>query len=286
MRSRVFHPCLPGLLLTFVLAAPGCGDDASGGNQNQQNANQNDNQNDNHNSTPGCGNGVIDGTEACDGSDLGGATCASLGYLEGTLLCDAACSLDPSGCVHGCGDGVIDGTETCDGTDLGGATCQDVGYSGGPLNCDETCTLDVTGCEGTCLTAMDFTYETDAGLTGMGEMDCRVDGTAITVYSPFATPSSCTATLTAPQESELLQAAEQVDWGSLASSYVAPGNPDCCCDQIVYEYTGTLTPCLGVDQEIGTEWCDETITDLPADFTAYLTTMNSLCEAVLASCDQ
>ena len=34
------------------------------------------------------GNGVIDGTEECDGSDLGGQTCVSQGYESGTLSCN------------------------------------------------------------------------------------------------------------------------------------------------------------------------------------------------------
>ena len=46
-----------------------------------------------------CGDGRIEGKEQCDGSDLGGATCASLGYtLDGTLGCTAGCGYDTSGC--------------------------------------------------------------------------------------------------------------------------------------------------------------------------------------------
>lgn len=40
-------------------------------------------------------------TEGCDGANLGGATCASLGYAGGTLTCTADCKLDVSGC-SGC----------------------------------------------------------------------------------------------------------------------------------------------------------------------------------------
>jgi len=32
-----------------------------------------------------CGDGVAEGAESCDGADLGGATCGSLGYSSGTL---------------------------------------------------------------------------------------------------------------------------------------------------------------------------------------------------------
>jgi hypothetical protein len=45
-----------------------------------------------------CGDGVADGSEACDGSDLAGASCGSLGYATGTLGCTASCGFDVSGC--------------------------------------------------------------------------------------------------------------------------------------------------------------------------------------------
>lgn len=47
-----------------------------------------------------CGNGVLDDSigEQCDGSDLGPATCASLGRSGGTLACGSTCEFDTSGC--------------------------------------------------------------------------------------------------------------------------------------------------------------------------------------------
>lgn len=48
---------------------------------------------------PVCGDGVIDAGEVCDGADLDGATCMSLGFLQGQLACDATCQLDTSGCM-------------------------------------------------------------------------------------------------------------------------------------------------------------------------------------------
>lgn len=48
----------------------------------------------------GCGNGVIDGEEVCDGAELGGATCEALGMGGGVLACNEKCSeLDSSGCT-------------------------------------------------------------------------------------------------------------------------------------------------------------------------------------------
>lgn len=46
-----------------------------------------------------CGNGVIEGTEQCDGGNLNGATCSLLGQGTGSLGCDPLrCRYDTSGC--------------------------------------------------------------------------------------------------------------------------------------------------------------------------------------------
>jgi hypothetical protein len=45
-----------------------------------------------------CGDDVKDSDESCDGSDLGGETCAGLGLGPGALTCDASCEYDASGC--------------------------------------------------------------------------------------------------------------------------------------------------------------------------------------------
>ncbi len=46
-----------------------------------------------------CGNGVIDVGEDCEGIDLGGKSCQSLGFTDGMLLCDAeTCTLDTQMC--------------------------------------------------------------------------------------------------------------------------------------------------------------------------------------------
>lgn len=52
---------------------------------------------------PQCGNGLREPGEVCDGADLGGATCQSLGFGEGTVTCRLGCaSLDTSGCSPPC----------------------------------------------------------------------------------------------------------------------------------------------------------------------------------------
>jgi hypothetical protein len=40
---------------------------------------------------PDCGDGLAEGIEECDGSDLKGQDCLDVGCVSGTLLCDANC---------------------------------------------------------------------------------------------------------------------------------------------------------------------------------------------------
>jgi hypothetical protein len=96
-----------------------------------------------------CGDATLNTTagEACDGLDLAGQTCQGLGFGGGTLLCDASCQLDVSGCAT-CGDGTASPGEPCDGGDLAGQTCQGLGFAGGNLFCSVACTFDTSNCYG------------------------------------------------------------------------------------------------------------------------------------------
>ncbi|MBI3785887.1 MAG: DUF1566 domain-containing protein [Deltaproteobacteria bacterium] len=97
---------------------------------------------------PRCGNGAIDvAGEQCDGPNLGGVSCTSLGFLAGTLTCDAGCKLDTSACqTNKCGNGTKDGIEGCDGADLGSESCTALGFAAGILACKPNCQLDTSGC--------------------------------------------------------------------------------------------------------------------------------------------
>jgi hypothetical protein len=50
---------------------------------------------------PVCGNGILETGEDCDGGDLGGASCQSLGYDMGVLDCTGSCTYDESNCSYG-----------------------------------------------------------------------------------------------------------------------------------------------------------------------------------------
>jgi len=56
-----------------------------------------------------CGDGVAEMDEACDGDDLAGESCVSLGYLGGALACTDSCTFDEDQCTNSavCGDGLI-----------------------------------------------------------------------------------------------------------------------------------------------------------------------------------
>ena len=96
-----------------------------------------------------CGDGVVAGGEDCDGANLNGQSCTSLGYDSGSLRC-ASCAFDTSRCVSTgpvCGNGVIETGEACDGTNVNGLSCLSFGLSGGTLGCAFDCLdYDYTGC--------------------------------------------------------------------------------------------------------------------------------------------
>lgn len=99
-----------------------------------------------------CGDGIVDRSETCDGSNLGNATCESLGFGPGTLACSSDCksfNATQCGAPTGCGDSVKDGVEVCDGSDLGGQTCAGLGLGSGNLGCQLNCLgFESGGCSG------------------------------------------------------------------------------------------------------------------------------------------
>jgi hypothetical protein len=72
-----------------------------------------------------CGNGIVETGEACDGSNLGGKTCLTYGYNQGTLTCYSTCQANISNCsntgtVELCYNGIDDdgdGYVDCDDAD-------------------------------------------------------------------------------------------------------------------------------------------------------------------------
>jgi alpha-tubulin suppressor-like RCC1 family protein len=98
-----------------------------------------------------CGDGIThDGTgeftETCDGTNLNGDTCISLGYDIGTLSCSSDCSSYNETLCFSCGNSIIEPGESCDGTSLGGESCLSLGNDNThPLICDFNCNF--SGCD-------------------------------------------------------------------------------------------------------------------------------------------
>jgi hypothetical protein len=101
--------------------------------------------------TSRCGDGVVEGTERCDGTNFGSepATCEARGFAGGMLTCTSSCTVTERACVApGCGNGILERNagETCEGQNLDGKSCTSEGFAGGDLACDATCRLDATRC--------------------------------------------------------------------------------------------------------------------------------------------
>jgi len=62
-----------------------------------------------------CGDGIIDSSEDCDGTNLNGNTCQTLGYRKGNLMCTPGCRFDLNQCSEPiCGSGNIhNGGNSC-----------------------------------------------------------------------------------------------------------------------------------------------------------------------------
>lgn len=99
--------------------------------------------------TQQCGNDIKETGENCDGSDLAGATCESLGFSGGTLKCSDNCTYNAADCTAPtCGDGEINGLEVCESGNLGGQDCTTIGqgFVGGTLQCNSNCQFDTSNC--------------------------------------------------------------------------------------------------------------------------------------------
>lgn len=101
-----------------------------------------------------CGDNKINGTDLCDGDDMGGESCETQGFQPGVLKCQPNCAgFDTSQCgaSASCGDGVIDAGEVCDKKNLNGRTCEDEGFEEGELACSADCrTFDTSDCYTPC----------------------------------------------------------------------------------------------------------------------------------------
>lgn len=147
------------IYVAFGVPLSGCGGKDNGGGGEAQ-----------------CGDGVVEGSEQCDGEDLNGQSCEDVGnYIGGTLGCDTDCTFDTSLCTVSldCGNGVIDDGEECDGNELGGMTCGDLeGFQVGDLSCSNDCTFDTSQCIGELCGNGVIDDDEECDGTALGGMTC------------------------------------------------------------------------------------------------------------------
>lgn len=99
-----------------------------------------------------CGNGKAENAEQCDGGDLKGASCQSLGLGDGTLAC-ANCQYLTDDCSDSegvCFNGILEKGEECEWPNIfrDNATCQTLGCGTGFLKCNAfICKFDKSSCE-------------------------------------------------------------------------------------------------------------------------------------------
>ncbi len=92
-----------------------------------------------------CGNGTLEPGEDCDGTNLFGETCETLGLGQGSLDC-RRCQHFTFECGR-CGDGILHADrEDCDINDFGENSCASYGFLQGELVCNTDCTIDSTDC--------------------------------------------------------------------------------------------------------------------------------------------
>jgi hypothetical protein len=120
-----------------------------------------------------CGNGAINAPEQCDGTQLAGNTCLTIGggWAGGTLRCASDCRFDTSLCTL-CGNGTINPPEECDGANIGGNNCTTIGrgFGGGTLRCAPTCLYDTSSCTLCGNGAIDSGEECDG--TNLNHLNC------------------------------------------------------------------------------------------------------------------
>ncbi|MCZ7686684.1 MAG: DUF4215 domain-containing protein [Sandaracinaceae bacterium] len=134
-----------------------------------------------------CGNGAIDAGEQCDGTNLNGASCASLGFTAGTLSCGASCLYNTNSCTL-CGNGTPEAGEECDD-----------GNTANGDGCSSTCRTEATTCDpdGTyTITGGPVSYTCCLGLVSVNVSSFTFSSDGASIISSPSNPVAMTGAAT------------------------------------------------------------------------------------------
>ncbi|OYT27112.1 MAG: hypothetical protein B6U97_02370 [Candidatus Altiarchaeales archaeon ex4484_96] len=150
-----------------------------------------------------CGDGMKDEGEQCDGSDLGGKSCKSLGYDRGTLKCSSSCTYITSSCSYDVGGGGGGGGSS-GGSRGGSLSIQAESCFDGLMNQNET-GVDCGGPCSPCASCID-------GILNQGELGvdcggpcapCESTSTTSTASTTSSIPTSTQLTTTTSNPSQI-----------------------------------------------------------------------------------
>lgn len=201
-----------------------------------------------------CGNETLDGSEVCDGTNLDGATCESLGLGTGSLACGTSClEYDTSGCTGPSDD--------CSGPDTYSTATVNVDIpDGDPCNFDSDCASGTCNSSYYCGTEDQEPNTHDADLA-LGQA-CDVDASCASAFcyqtnEIFVCAEACTEPVEATTPGLSCQAVE----GSAVGSACIPGpgagaiGESCtsgvfeCADGVCLEGFCTRLPCDPADPD-------------------------------------
>lgn len=210
-----------------------------------------------------CGNDTREADETCDGIDLDGASCSTLGYDGGVLLCNARCDgYLTTGCygASACGDGELNPGELCDSDALDGQTCQTQGFLSGLLRCAPDCqAFDTSACLSACGNdALDEGEECDG--EALGGTTCEslgyASGTLACTASCTFDETGCTMVTCGDGVLEPGEPCEDDDLGGATCESEGFDGGVLVCNQCVLDTSGCSL--CGNDAIEGDEVCDGT----------------------------
>jgi hypothetical protein len=188
-----------------------------------------------------CGNGVAEDGEVCDGNDLKGRTCASIGYGGGAVGCSEDCSFDTGACcsntcpVAGMSDCIGDSLRECVMTSSGCLAWQVTNCAATGNICDGTTGAAVCHCVDRCAAIGDqrcegATIETCGDVGGCLDWslatNCGTGGElcAVAPSGPLCVPDASAEDCSDPYP---LSAGENViAWTALNADYLT-SQPSC-----------------------------------------------------------